>query len=446
MTLQPDYLKPALTPWLDAPRWWLGLSGGLDSSTLLALLLALRDADDLPPLAAVHVNHQLHPHAGRWADHCAALCRASGLPLVVREVEVEDTGAGPEAAARAARYGVFETLLEPGEVLLLAHHLDDQVETFFLRLMRGAGTRGLAGMPASRPLGEGHLVRPLIQVSRAELEAYAGAHELRWVEDSSNRDTALDRNFLRQRLLPVLEQRWPGYRSSVARSMDALASAEDQLAGQDLARLAESRGESLGEAFLDLATLAPGSAAELSRYLRRWLESLGQVAPTQSRLLEFARQLLEGQEHSQPALEAGGYALRRYRDRVHLVPEVAGELVTGQWIAPGSPVAVPGLGSFAMEPATKAGLRLPADGGWELRFRSGGERCRPLGRERSQSLKKLLQEYQVPPWLRERLPLLYAGDELAAVADLFVCTGQESGPGQEGWRLHWDRLPEAPLD
>ena len=229
MTLQAEDILPRLASWRGAPRWWVGLSGGLDSTALLNLLVELREARAIPPLGAIHINHQLHPDSNRWAERCAALCERLDVEFECRRVDVTDSGEGPEASARAARYGVFESLLAPGELLLLAHHLDDQVETFFLRLMRGAGARGLAGMPETRVLGAGALARPLLPVARAELEAYARDCGLDWIEDSSNRDLALDRNFLRQRVLPLLEERWSGYRLSVARSMDALADAERAL-------------------------------------------------------------------------------------------------------------------------------------------------------------------------------------------------------------------------
>ncbi len=437
MTLSAESLWPALEPWSGASRWWVGLSGGLDSCLLLSLLAELRDAGEhpLPSLAAIHVDHRLHPDSAHWVAHCAALCEALSVPLETEVVEVDPAGEGPEAAAREARYRAFVSCVADGELLLLAHHRDDQVETFFLRLMRGAGSRGLSGMPASRELDGGQLFRPLLPYTRSELEACAHDRGLTWVEDPSNAALDADRNFLRQVLLPQLATRWPGYRQSVIASMEALADAEQALASGDEVRLATAREVAFGEACLDLKRLGAESAAEQARLLRRWLESEGVAVPTRSRLLEFSRQLEVAGEDSQPALELEQGSLRRYRQRVFLVPQPP-TLPAEQRLEPQQPVELPGLGRLWVE-ASESGLRLPVDGGWQLRWRGGGERCQPLGRGHSQALKQLLQERGVPPWVRERLPLLYDGDAIAAVADLWVCEGFQASATEAAWSVCW---------
>ena len=441
MTLNADTLWPALEPWCGAGHWWLGLSGGLDSCLLLSLLAELRDAPDrqLPGLTAIHVDHQLHPDSGRWAQHCAALCKALSVPLETRRVDVEPGGEGLEAAARRARYEVFESLVQADGLLLLAHHLDDQVETFFLRLMRGAGARGLSGMPASRPLRSGHVLRPLLPHSRVELAVCAAQRGLQWVEDPSNADIDLDRNFLRQRLLPVLAERWPGYRDAVAASMASLADAELTLAAVDEARLAPARGKAFGAPLLALDRLPLDSEWALGRLLRRWLEQEGAALPSRARLLEFCRQLQSAAEDSLPALQLGDRVLRRYRKQLYLVPAPS-DLPAEQALSPGEVLVHPGWGRLALAPA-ESGLALPAGGAWQLRWRSGGERCRPLGRDHGQALKQLLQERGVPPWARERLPLLYDGEELAAVADLWVCEGHQARSPAPAYQVVWEPSP-----
>ncbi len=443
MTLTADKLWPALEPWCGAGRWWLGLSGGLDSCLLLSLLTELRDTSGrrLPELAAIHIDHQLHPDSPVWARHCAALCDTLSVPLELRRVEVTPCGDGIEAAARRARYQVFDRLVGEDDVLMLAHHRDDQVETFFLRLMRGAGPRGLAGMPASRALRSGRLLRPLLPYSREELEACAGQRQLQWVEDPSNADLDLDRNFLRQRLLPVLAERWPGYRDAVSASMESLADAEQALATMDAELLAPARSEAFGAPRLALDRLPAESELTLARLVRRWLEGEGVTAPSRGRLLEFCRQLRSAAEHSQPELDLGSLTLRRYRQQLYLVPGLA-DPPAEQLLAPGDVVALPGWGRLSLESAD-SGLALPTDGTWRLSWRRGGERCRPVGRDHSQALKQLLQEQGVPPWLRERLPLLYDGDELAAVADLWVCEGHQAQGDQAAFRVRWEPYPDA---
>jgi len=435
-TLQADALLPALAPWRDAPRWWLGLSGGLDSTVLLDLLVQLGQQQGLPPLQAIHIDHQLQDSAPRWRRHCEQLCADLSVPLTSRQVSVADLGEGLEAAARAARYQVFEELLGAGELLLLAHHLDDQVETFFLRLMRGAGPLGLAGMPASRPLGRGALLRPLLATQRAAMHAHARARQLIWQEDASNHNTDFDRNFLRQQVLPLLATRWPGYRQSVDRSQQALADIERELAGVEYPRLQRAAGERGGDAFLSLSALGNPSVAELARLLRRWLQDQGCRVVAADRLREFARQLLQAKPDSQPGLDGDGYSLRRYRDAVYLLPAAVAPLQPG-FLTPDAALVVPGLGELSVAPVAGVGLALPPEGGWALRWRQGGERCKPLGRASSQSLKKLLQEAGVPPWQRDRLPLLYAGDALVAVADQWICAGGEAASDAVAYRVCW---------
>ena len=435
--LHAENLLPALAPWRESPRWWLGLSGGVDSTVLLDLLVRLREHHAIPPITAVHVNHQLQHQALDWQQHCEQLCAARGVAYLSQAAQVLFLGEGPEAAARRARYQVFESLLQQGDLLLLAHHLDDQIETFFLRLMRGAGAHGLAGMPVSRPLGAGALLRPLLSVSRQSIVAHARAHGLVWQEDVSNSDTAIDRNFLRQRLLPVLGERWPGYRSSILRSQGALSETEREQRGHDHARLANASAERRGEGLLDLAQLSADSPDTLARLLRRWLGEQGLVLPAADRLLEFARQLQEAAPDRRPSLEGEGYSLHRYQTHLYRVNSVSLP-AEPLWLMPEAPLELPGLGVISAVPDPNGGLRLPQAGAWSLRWRQGGERCQPLTRHRSQSLKKLLQETGLPPWQRDRLPLLYAGDQLAAVADLWVCQGAEVDAEERGYKVLWE--------
>ena len=434
MIPSPEDLRERLRPWSAAPRWWLALSGGLDSTCLLHIISRLPDR---PPLCAVHVNHGLSAEADAWEAHSAALCQRLDVPFAAHRVQVHPAGQGLEAAARTARYAVFEQCLGRGELLLLAHHGDDQVETFFLRLLRGAGTRGLMGMPASRKIGAGDLLRPLLGCRRAELEAYAAQHGLDWVEDGSNADEQLDRNYLRHTLLPLLESRWPGYRESVRQSMRAMEEAELDLATVVQPLLDRAAGQHCGEPTLDLDALGEMEPHSLERVLRSWCRQLGTEPPGREQLREFVRQLVAGDGEGAPQLPVGQVCLERFQRRLHLRSRAPDPV--GEWtLRPGSCLWIPGMGEVSVRVAS-GGLALPASGSWQLRPRVGGERCQPRGRPR-RSLKKLLQEQGVPPWRRGRLPLLYDGDRLAAVADLWVCEGAEAAPGETGYALQWNPL------
>ena len=443
----PAQLLELLQPYRDHKRWLLGLSGGLDSVVLLHLLSVLRKQEKLPPLLAVHVNHQISASSDLWGKHCRQLCKKLRIDIEVHTVDVVPSGRGPEAAARDARYQVFEKLIDAQEVLLLAHHLDDQIETFFLRLLRGAGTQGLSGMPAQRNLAEGELFRPLLALQREGLRQYASQHSLRWVEDDSNADTQLNRNYLREQVLPLLEKRWPGYRKSVMRGVEAIGSAESQLRAQQGDRLPLAMGRDFGEATLQLSILEGASQEDASRLLRSWLKALDLSNPGRDQLREFLQQLQEAGPGSRPKLLTASYAVRRFRDKLYASRVFINEaLLIGQRLSSTQGLTMPGLGRLDLLPAQGEGIRADIAEELEVGFRDGGERCQPVGRKHSQSLKKLLQEYHVPPWWRDRLPLLVVNDELVAVADLWICEGFQAEAGEQGFNVRWQRKSLAPAD
>jgi len=446
--LEPAEIDGVLRPLLDATRWYIGFSGGLDSTVLLDLLVRWRACQaDAPALTALHVNHGLHPGADRWQAHCEQVAAGLDVPLLALPAAVERGARGLEAAAREARYRLFEAQLEPGSVLLLAHHLDDQVETFFLRLLRGAGLAGLAAMPPGRLLGAARLVRPLLQIPRAQLEAYARARNLEWVEDPSNRDTGLDRNFLRTEVLPLLAARWPGYRATVARAAMHLAGAAATL--EQLLPAPETVFSRMGDPGLPLASLLSVDEAGAAVRLRHWLQARGLPAPDRTPLAEFLRQLHAAREGAAPRLACRAFTLQRYRDAVYLLP-AADPPADPLALEPGTILAVPGVGDVGLQPATGEGLLVPAGERLQLRWRHGGEQCRPAARSGGGSLKKLLQEAGVPPWWRDRVPLFFAGEELLAVGDLWLCDTarrhSRPGPGGQLYRPHWERGPALARD
>jgi tRNA(Ile)-lysidine synthase len=424
----------------DAPHWYVGLSGGVDSTVLLHLIRDWRAAHPgAPPLTAIHVNHALQPAAPAWQAHCERLCRHLQIPLLARRVAVREGGRGPEAAAREARYRLFESVLGPGEILFLGHHLDDQVETFLLRLMRGAGLQGLSAMPARRPLGAGHLVRPLLRTTRAQLEEYASRRDLACVSDPSNSDTALDRNFLRAEVLPLLATRWPGYRSTVARAGEHLAAAASAL--RSMVPPPARVRSALGDPGLALAQLDGLPSEEAALLLRDWLRAGGLAPPARSTLAEFLRQLRECGAQASPALRCSAYTLQRFRDGVYLLPPPAPAPRTACALQPGGRTRLAGVGTVSLEPAVVEGLLLAPGERPLVSWRRGGERCRPVGRGGSHSLKKLLQEYHVPPWWRERVPLLCLEGEMLSAGGLWYCASGRwreagAGPGYL-WRLRW---------
>ncbi|WP_296271088.1 tRNA lysidine(34) synthetase TilS [Pseudomonas sp. UBA6323] len=422
-------LRQALQSWRTAPVWRIAFSGGLDSSVLLHLLAAWARHEKLPALSAIHVHHGLQPTADAWPEHCAQFCARLDIPLEIVKVRVTP-GASLEQAARNARYAVFSERLGPGEVLLSAQHRDDQAETLLFRLLRGAGVRGLAAMPASRPLGPGRLVRPLLDCSRAELQAYAQSRGLVWVEDPSNADERFSRNFLRRQVMPLLAERWPQAAASLARGAGHLGEAQlllSELAEMDLLA---ARGACafpwLPLPSLDLAAVTALSDARQRNLLRHWLAPLTRMPDSDHWAGWY--DLRDAAADATPVWKLADGDLHRADGRLWWL--------SGDWLKPLQPLDLPC-------PASGEPVELPdngqvhlsgelAQGRWQLRYRQGGESLRVPGRGR-RDLKRLLNEMRVPAFVRPRLPLLFDGDELIALANLT----QSSEMAASGVRLHW---------
>jgi len=385
-----------------------------------------------PPVRALHVNHGLHLDAEAWESHCRDVCAELGVPLEVVHVSVSETeGEGPEDAARRARYRAFEEQLNAGECLLLAHHQDDQVETLLLQLSRGAGPRGLAGMPARRELGQGFAARPLLDISRRDLLEYNETHGLAWVEDPANSDPRFRRTRVRETLLPLMESLWPAVTRNLARSARLSGEAAEMLrerAAEDLARVTEA-----DMAVIDIQGLLRLSLARQRNLLRHWFEVMGLGLPQERHLNQVLEEVVAARPDAEPCIRWSGVEVRRFRDHLHamapLVTVDAGW--SDRWDLSGE-LSLPGSAGVLV--ATGAALAEPV----EVGFRLGGERLRPDGTAHSRELKTLFQEAGVPPWRRERMPLIRRSDHLLAVADLWM-SGEfseelrESGAGYK-WK------------
>lgn len=418
-----------------ASHWLVALSGGLDSTFLLHCL-ALKARQCSVPLTAIHINHGLQPQADQWAQWCEGQCRELGVPLLAERLSLDGEAPDLEARAREQRYQLFEQHLPTGGVLFMAHHGDDQAETVLLRLMRGSGVRGLSGMPATRALGEGQLHRPLLAMRRERVESLARSWGLDWCEDHSNRDTRFDRNYLRHEVLPQLQARWPAAVARINRSAEHAASADQLL--DELTELDEQRcSRGGGLSIIELATL---SDARQQALIRHRLRHQGIHPPGERQLATGLDALLRASDDRQPELrwQAGNHrlTLRRFRDRLWLVPEPeALPQQTAAW-SPDQSLGWQG-GLLQSEPATGEGLTRPKQGAFTVTLRVGGERFRPGPGRPAQSLKKWLQQQRVPPWNRDRLPLIQYGNELVAIADLWCAPHWRAAPGEEGFVLQW---------
>jgi tRNA(Ile)-lysidine synthase len=410
----------------------VGFSGGLDSSVLLQWLAAHPTTHS--GLRAIHVHHGLQPQADAWSAHCEAACAAFGVPLQVARVDVpRDHGLGPEGAARAARHAAFAEALREGEVLALAHHREDQAETFLLRALRASGPDGLAAMRAWRRHGRGWLWRPLLATSRAEILEHARQAGLDWIEDPSNADIAPDRNFLRHELLPLLQHRWPQASAALARSAALCAEAGELLDAEDQ-RALDAAGAGTADT-LDAAALRALPAARRARALRRWIAALELPPLPASGLAAIEADLLVAAADAQARFEWAGAAVQRWRGLLHAGIQRAPlpEDWRCEWDGAG-PLALPGGGS----------LRLQGVSGFEaplmVHARHGGERIVLPGRDHAHALKHVLQDLGVPPWVRERMPLLSNVDGIVlAAGDVASSATFDAWLRARGARLVWIR-------
>lgn len=411
----------------------VGLSGGLDSTALLHAL-ASDSSIRARGLRALHVNHGLHPDAQRWEAHCAELCRTLDVPFSATRVVVRRDGRGPEAAARHARHVALREAAGPGDVVALAHHLDDQAETFLLRALRASGPDGLGAMEPWRAFGAAWLWRPMLHLPRATIADYARAHGLAWLEDPSNADAGLDRNFLRLHVLPQLRERWPHASGALAGAAARCSASARLLVQDDSAALHALR---TGADTIDAERLRALPAERRARVLRAWVSTLG-LPPLPARgVQQVEAALLGARADAQAEFAWSGARIRRWRTWLW-AGDVAPPLPAGwqvEWDG-SRPLDLPDGGQLRLEGAASFVTPLT------VRARRGGERIRLPGRTHRHVLKHVLQDLAVPPWEREHLPVLCAMDgDVEAAGDVVV------GAGLAGWlsgshaSLCWSRPP-----
>ena len=431
----PEQVARALEPFDEAQRVWVAYSGGLDSTCLLHAAACVRER--LPgPLAALHIDHGLHPDSCRWAEHCRTQCQALGVSLVTRSLGLAPSpGESVEAVAREARYRALAGLLAPGDLLLAAHHQDDQAETLLLALLRGAGVHGLAAMPFVAPLGQGRLVRPLLGTPRAALEDYAAGLRLTWVEDPSNASQGLDRNYLRHGVLPLIRARWPAVSRTLARTAGHCAEAAalaDQLAASALPGL-----EGIRPGTLSIPGLAALDPALRKAVVRLWLRRLGFRTPDSVHLGRILGEVLTARPDADPLVAWQGCEVRRYRGDLFALsplPTVPGPMSL-HWI--GDRLALPA-------PLGVLERRIHGSGGTpehlDVRFGVTGLACRDRPGGRTRSLKRCFQGLGIPPWIRPYLPLVLTEGRLIWVGGIGPCLG--AGKPVEAridWRGHpWE--------
>jgi len=427
---------------LPLPRhYWVAYSGGVDSSVLLHVLsnihVQLKSA-----VIAIHVNHGLSPNAGNWVQHCQSFCNARKIRF--EKVTIDASGnkdKSPEAWARELRYKAMAEFMEKGDILLTAHHQDDLAETILLQLLRGAGPEGLAGIPEIRSFGAGWLARPLMPFTRKELEEYARQEQLQWIEDESNSNTGFDRNFIRQHIMPVVIKRWPSASRTLMRAARHQADMSvllDEIASNDLENVGDSKCNTL-----NVKSINSLSIARKRNVLRFWLRKTGLPVPGSEIIENIINELVNAKRGSMPCVRWQGAEIRRYRETVYAMPALNEHDVeeTYTWSLC-QPLELD-IGHLEARLTRGKGLKSSCikNKMIDVRFRNGGECIRPAGRKHSHDLKKLFQEEGIPPWQRDRIPLLYLDGKLAAVAGLWIDEAFSAKEDDESWDISMKYSP-----
>ncbi|UPR29338.1 tRNA lysidine(34) synthetase TilS [Vibrio crassostreae] len=423
-------------------RLIVAFSGGVDSRVLLELAAQYAKSHHIE-CCAVHVHHGLSKNADYWAEQCQTWCDALSVSLFIERVSLDiSSGESVEKLARDARYQAFNKHIRQGDVLVTGQHIDDQVETFLLALKRGSGPKGLSSMAKVMPFtADAYIVRPLLSVTRMDIEASARDMALTWVEDESNQDLRFDRNFIRHQVTPKLTERWPSFRESVSRSAQLCAEQElllDELLESHLQQALTEKHS------LSIEVLSQHSDLLRARLLRMWLSHCNQPMPSQKQLKLIWDEVACAQADANPKLVLDEIEVRRFNHQLYIVKETKDLSSWHADVVLGDSLQLPGgLGELKLMPSQSDAVSngrnsqsfslKDSSGPLRVIFNPEGLSVHPVGRGHSRKLKKLFQEYQVPSWLRRRTPILMDGDRVIAVLGLFVDKNYEGQDCEALW-------------
>ncbi|NOQ15921.1 MAG: tRNA lysidine(34) synthetase TilS [Methyloprofundus sp.] len=437
MKLTPLFITSQLLPYRTADKFIIGYSGGVDSHVLLHLLANLSEFKG--KVTALYIHHGLQADADEWAIHCQHVAHNLNVDFKVLHVNAQPaTGQSPEEAARNARYQAFKNILTENDILLFAQHQNDQLETVLLQLFRGAGLKGLSGMPAAIDFAAGTLIRPLLDVTQQEVLQYARQHKLQWIEDPSNQDMQFDRNYLRQKIIPLLEQRWPAIDVTVSRVAEHCAQAQAVLsasAQEKMRLLYDSQGQCLS-----ISGLLAEDDLSQQWIIREWMHHLGVRMPSQKVMFAILQDVLLARQEAKPVIRHDGYHIQRYRDKLYLVPDDKkpdlSQVIV--WAERKESLALADNGQLQLKEAEQGIARhVWEQGNVLVQYRQGGEKIALANRVGRHSLKKLYQEAGIAPWQRDVIPLIYINGELVAIADYWV-SADFYVQGEECVSLLWE--------
>ncbi|MBA2655277.1 MAG: tRNA lysidine(34) synthetase TilS [Gammaproteobacteria bacterium] len=416
-----DSFQKSLRELTQSKTFCVAFSGGLDSSVLLDLLSQLSVIETGISIRAIHIHHGLSANADRWADLCTTYCARYHIPLVIKHINIKRDNESVEEQARNLRYNVFKELLSEKEVLVTGHHRNDQAETLLLQLFRGAGPKGLASMPAATRFGKGLLARPLLGFDKESLKQYAEIQTLNWVEDESNRNLLFDRNYLRNSLLPLIQSRWPAVIENLSRAATHCANANHFIETQIADVFVEAFDPE--QLTLSIPAVLKHALPVQNHIIRYWLQQLNLSLPSTQKLALLLKEIMNARPDAVPLLRWKNVEVRRYGDHLYAMRPLlkhSPNLVIDWDLQQDLPL--PGdLGVIRLQEVEQLGLKLHELQEVSIRFRQGGEKCLLKNRQNRHCLKKLFQAWRIPPWRRDRIPLLYAQNRLKAIIGFVTC-------------------------
>ena len=419
-----------------AIRYVVAYSGGMDST---ALLYALSQIGDGIPIIAIHINHQINKDSDTWEQHCRKNALSYGVNFESFKIDLNyNSGKGLEATLRESRYKIFQDFIMEGDWLLTAHHQSDQTETLMLNLFRGSGVSGLSAINTLRKFYSGNLVRPLLEINRKYLKEYVLKNDLSWLDDPSNYDNDFDRNYLRNKIIPQLEDRWPSLDKRLAKV--AKFSFEAKLSIEELAKIDLENTGTIDCYNIELLRDLPKTRQR--NLIRYSLNKMNLPSPPFNQLMEITKIITKYSNNSHPLISWKGAQIRCYRDFLYLLPKSSLNLeLKGQKFFPHNDSLCLGenMGQISLVPSQKVGIDPNiAELGLEINFRNGGENIHPIDSKHDRKLKKLLQERKVFPWLRDKIPLLLHKGEIVCVGDLWTA---ENFSKVNGYIFKWDQRP-----
>ena len=435
LPLTANSLVEIISAYPDMKRIWVAFSGGVDSHVLLDVLKEISpQLEQLRhvEIKAVHVDHGLNEKSKHWAAHCQQICAGYNISLEILQVDAKhQKGESPEDAARKVRYSALAGVIEKNDYIVTAHHQDDQAETVLIQLARGSGPAGLASMPKMTCFHRGWLARPLLDFSRDQLMNYAKNANLQWIEDPSNANDDYDRNFIRHNVLPTLKSRWPKIVTTISRTARYNAEVSQLLTQLAQIDIKDAQGPQINT--LSVSALLNFDVKRRNNIIRTWIKNLGLPLPQAVHIDHINHDVLGAKHDAKPKVNWSGCIISRYRDLIYamkpLAPHDCNQIYP--WNLQES-ISIAGIGTLSVSNTSGFGLKKCDYDNAYIRFRRGGEYCKPVGRAHTHELKKLFQEFNIPFWMRERVPLIYINDTLAGIVGYCYCQGFEAAENEKG--------------